>query len=109
VLGASVMLGVAAAAIGCFALLRGRSLLGDALAHAALPGVCLAFLFAGLAREQGWFDIDSKNFWLLLVGALLAGIVAAQCIAFVTRFSRIKEDAAQAIVLSVFSDLVSRS
>ena len=102
VLVASVMLGVAAAAIGCFALLRGRSLLGDALAHAALPGVCLAFLFAGFARAQGWFDIDSKNFWLLLVGALVAGVFASQCIAFITRFSRIKEDAAQAIVLSVF-------
>ncbi|HVF85156.1 MAG TPA: metal ABC transporter permease [Abditibacteriaceae bacterium] len=102
VLGASVMLGVAASAIGSFALLRGRSLLGDALAHAALPGVCLAFIFAGFARERGWFDIDGKNFWLLLGGASVAGLVAAQSIAFVTRNSRIKEDAAQAIVLSVF-------
>jgi len=98
----SVLLGVAAAVLGCFAFLRGRSLMGDALAHAALPGVCVAFGLAEWARARGLFDVGSKNLWLLLVGAGLSGMLAAWCISFIARNSRIKEDAAQAIVLSVF-------
>ena len=98
----SVLLGIAAATLGCFALLRGRSLMGDALAHASLPGVCLAFMFAEFGRAQGWFNIESKNLWLLLIGASLSGLLAAWCIAGIARHSRIKEDAAQAIILSVF-------
>ena len=46
VLGALV-LGVVAGVVGTFAVLRQRSLVGDALAHAALPGVCAAFLLTG--------------------------------------------------------------
>ena len=98
----SMLLGVAAAVLGCFALLRGRSLMGDALAHAALPGVCCAFLFAEWGRSRGWFDVESKNLAVLLIGASLSGLLAAWCIAAIARHSRVKEDAAQAIVLSVF-------
>lgn len=98
----SMLLGIAAATLGCFAFLRGRSLMGDALAHAALPGVCCAYLFAELAREQGWFDVGSKSLPLLLLGAGISGVFAAWCIAAVARHSRIKEDTAQALVLSVF-------
>ena len=102
VVAGSVLLGVAAAVLGCFAFLRGRSLMGDALAHAALPGVCVAFSVAEWGRERGWFDVGSKNLWLLLLGASLSGMLAAWCISFIARHSRIKEDSAQAIVLSVF-------
>ncbi len=102
VLMGSVLLGVAAAVLGCFAFLRGRSLMGDALAHAALPGVCVAFGFAEWGRGLGLFDVGSKNLWLLLIGASLSGMLAAWCISVIARHSRIKEDAAQAIVLSVF-------
>jgi manganese/zinc/iron transport system permease protein len=98
----STLLGIAAAVLGCFALLRGRSLMGDALAHAALPGVCCAFLFAEAMRSRGWLNLESKNLAVLLVGASLSGLLGAWCIAAITRHSRIKEDAAQAIVLSVF-------
>ncbi|HEX8835021.1 MAG TPA: metal ABC transporter permease, partial [Abditibacteriaceae bacterium] len=47
VLMGSALLGMASAVLGCFAFLRGRSLMGDALAHAALPGVCFVFMLTG--------------------------------------------------------------
>lgn len=43
----SVLLGISSGVIGCFAYLRKQSLMGDALSHAALPGVCLAFILTG--------------------------------------------------------------
>src|SRR4028119_1414066 len=91
VVSGSMLLGVAAAVLGCFAFLRGRSLMGDALAHAALPGVCVAFSIAEWGRARSLFDVGSKNLWLLLVGASLSGMLAAWCISFIARHSRIKE------------------
>lgn len=98
----SMLLGIAAATLGSFAFLRGRSLMGDALAHAALPGVCVAFLVGEWGRANNLWDLGSKNLPLLLLGAGLSGVLAAWCIAAVARHSRIKEDTSQAIVLSVF-------
>ena len=89
-MGAS-LLGVVGGVMGCFALLRRQSLLGDALAHAALPGVCLAYLLT-----------HSKSPGPLFVGALVAGSLGALLILAVVRYSRIKEDSAIGIVLSVF-------
>lgn len=89
-LGAS-LLGVVGGVMGCFAVLRRQSLLGDALAHAALPGVCLAYL---LTR--------AKSPLPLFVGALVAGLLGALVILAVVRWSRIKSDSAIGIVLSVF-------
>jgi manganese/zinc/iron transport system permease protein len=86
-----VLLGTSSGVLGSFALLRRRSLMGDALAHAALPGICLAFLLTG-ARSLEFF----------MVGALLAGLVAAFSVQSITRYSRVKEDAALGLVLSVF-------
>ena len=91
VLMGATLLGVVGGVMGCFALLRRQSLLGDALAHAALPGVCIAYL---LTR--------SKSPLPLFLGALAAGLVGALMILAVVRLSRIKEDAAIGIVLSVF-------
>ncbi len=90
VLGAS-LLGIVGGALGCFALLRRQSLLGDAIAHAALPGVCLAYLITGNKGPES-----------LLAGALIAGVIGALLIVGVVRMSRIKEDTAIGIVLSVF-------
>ncbi len=87
----SLLLGVSGGVIGTFALLRGRSLLGDVLAHAALPGVCLAFLMTG-----------SKEILPLLVGAGLVGIVATRSIDAITRWTKLKEDTALGVVLTVF-------
>jgi len=76
--------------------------MGDALAHAALPGVCIAFLFAEWGRARGFFNVGSKNLWLLLLGASATGLMAAGCVSTIARHTKLKEDAAQAIVLTVF-------
>lgn len=96
VVSGAALLGLVAGSLGCFAVLKRRSLLGDALAHAALPGVCLAFL---LGRGLG---IDPKHPLLLLGGALVTAWIGTLLILAVRRSSRIKEDAAIGIVLSVF-------
>lgn len=90
ILGASI-LGIVGGVLGCFALLRRQSLLGDALAHAALPGVCLAYMLT-----------LSKSPAPLFLGALVAGLLGALSILAISRFSRIKEDSAIGIVLSTF-------
>jgi manganese/zinc/iron transport system permease protein len=87
----ATMLGALGGTLGSFALLRRQSLLGDALAHAALPGVCLAFLLTG-----------AKSPLPLFLGALAAGLLGSMLILATVRFSRIKEDSAIGIVLSVF-------
>ncbi|USG63804.1 metal ABC transporter permease [Brevibacillus ruminantium] len=86
-----ILLGISSGVLGCFAFLRGRSLVGDALAHAALPGVCLIYLFTG-----------SKSIGLFLIGAGIAGLLATYSITAISRYTRIKEDTSLAIVLSVF-------
>ncbi|MFZ5818069.1 MAG: metal ABC transporter permease [Bacillota bacterium] len=90
----TALLGLAAGVLGAFALLRRRSLMGDTLAHAALPGIAIAFLLTG-----------SKSIGPLLVGAALAGITGTLCLSAITRYSKIKEDTAMAIVLTVFFGL----
>ena len=90
VLGAA-MLGALAGMLGAFAVLRRQSLLGDALAHAALPGVCLGFLIAG-ARDLG----------SIMAGAFFTGALAALVMMLITRTTTLKTDAALGIVLSVF-------
>jgi manganese/zinc/iron transport system permease protein len=87
----SAALGVVSGALGSFAVLRKQSLLGDAISHAALPGVVLAFL---LTR--------SKAPLILVVGAGLAGWLATLWIMSIIKHTRIKEDAALGLVLSVF-------
>ena len=77
--------------IGAFAVLRKRALTGDALAHASLPGVCVAFLVVG-----------DRHFGSLLVGAFLAGLVGIGVISFLSRWTRLKEDASIGIVLGTF-------
>lgn len=91
VLSSSVLLGVSSGVLGSFALLRRRSLLGDALAHAALPGIGIAFILTG-----------AKSLPMLLLGAIIAGLLGAFVIQAVTRHTRVKEDAALGLVLSVF-------
>lgn len=87
----SLLLGLGSGVIGSFAYLRKQSLLGDALAHAALPGICIAFMLSGV-----------KSVGLFIIGAILSGALATFGIHAITRYSRIKQDAALGIVLSVF-------
>jgi manganese/zinc/iron transport system permease protein len=88
----SVILGLVSGVLGSFALLRRQSLLGDALAHAALPGVVVAFVLSGYAKLPV----------VLLVGAAAAGWLGATLLTVIVRNTRIKEDTAMGIILSVF-------
>lgn len=87
----SILLGISSGVIGCFAYLRKQSLMGDALSHAALPGVCLAFILTGV-----------KSIFFFLIGAVVSGILATISIGFITRQTRIKQDSALGIILTVF-------
>jgi ABC-type Mn2+/Zn2+ transport system permease subunit len=81
---ASVLVGGLCAVIGTYVVLRGMAFLGDALAHAILPGVAIAFLLGG----------D------LFLGALVMSIVAALGIGYLTRSGRVREDTAIGIIFS---------
>lgn len=87
----TAVLGLASGVVGAFAVLRRRSLVGDALAHAALPGVCVAFLVTG-----------ERNFAALLLGALVFGVLGVACIGLIRAHTRIKEDGAIGLVLATF-------
>lgn len=85
------VLGIVGGALGAFAMLRRQSLLGDAMSHAALPGVVLAFMLTG-----------SKAPVVLLLGAAIAGLISTLVMIGINRYTRIKEDSALGIILSVF-------
>ncbi len=94
VVAGSIILGVASGAIGSFAFLQRKSLVGDALAHAALPGVCLAFMITG-----------SKAPFALFLGAAATGWLGAIAINHIVRLSRLQRDAALGLALSRFFGL----
>lgn len=85
------LLGAGAGLVGSFAVLRRRALLGDALAHAALPGLCIGFLIAG-----------ERNLGAMLAGALGTGILGLMVVSALRQRTRVRMDAAIGIVLSVF-------
>ena len=87
----SALLGIISGVLGSFAVIRKESLLGDAVSHAALPGIALAFLLTG-----------TKNTEILLLGALISGLLSTFLINGISKYSRIKFDSALALVLSVF-------
>ncbi|WP_322489079.1 metal ABC transporter permease [Chloroflexus sp.] len=87
----SMLLGAISGLLGCFAVLRRQALLGDAMSHAALPGIALAFLLTG-----------QRDPFTLLLGAAIAALVAALWLLAIVRTSRIKDDAALALILAVF-------
>jgi manganese/zinc/iron transport system permease protein len=89
-LGAAV-LGIVSGALGCYAVLRRQALLGDAMSHAALPGIALAFLLTGV-----------RELPVLLLGAAIAGWVATLVMIAIVNSTRIKEDSALGMVLAVF-------
>lgn len=89
-LGAGV-LGLTSGALGCFAVLRRESLAGDALSHAALPGIVLAFMLTG-----------SKAPLVLMAGAAVVGWLGMLAVGAVVRRSRVSLDSALGMLLSVF-------
>lgn len=80
----AIMVGILCAVIGCYVVLRSMAFLGDALAHAILPGVAVAYLLGGN----------------LLLGALAAAIVVALGIAFLSHDGTIKEDTAIGVLFA---------
>ncbi len=80
-----------ASVVGCFTFLRKRALIGDAISHAILPGICLAFIIA-----------QTKNPVILLTGAFVSGWLGILAIDVIVARSKIKTDAALGLVLSVF-------
>ncbi|RMG41006.1 MAG: iron ABC transporter [Planctomycetota bacterium] len=96
----TTLLGMAGGLIGTFLLLRKQSLVGDVISHATLPGIGIAFLVMEVASP-------GTGKWLpgLLLGASVSSLLGVACFRAVVRFSRVKDDAALAIVLSVFFGL----
>lgn len=90
------MLGGASGLVGSFTLLRKRALMGDALSHASLPGLAIAFITAYTIGGDG------KSLVWLLVGATISGLLGVAVILVIRNQTRLKEDAALGIVLSVF-------
>ena len=86
----TMLLTSSAAMVGSFALLKKKALVGDATAHAMLPGVCLAFMLTG-----------TKHPVYLAIGAFATGWLSLLLIDVMTAQSKIKEDTAIALVLSV--------
>ena len=87
----SALLGLTGGVVGGLTMLRRQSLLGDAVAHAALPGVCLAFLVTG----------GKAPLWLLLGGGL-TGWLGALGVGLILKYTRLGEDAALGSMLSAF-------
>jgi manganese/iron transport system permease protein len=83
-LAASLMVGILCSVIGCYVVLRSMAFLGDALAHAILPGVAIAYLLGGN----------------LLLGALIAAILVALGIGFFSRQGILREDTAIGILFA---------
>ena len=92
----ATLLGVSAGVTGTFLFLRKRALVSDAISHATLPGVCLAFMV--LVALGG----DGRNLPGLLLGSAVSAWVGLLCMNWLTRRTRLAEDAAIGAVLSVF-------
>lgn len=82
----ALMIGIVSGAVGCFIILRGMSLMGDAISHAVLPGVALSYLLG-------------INFF---IGAIFFGLLSSVIITFIKNNSTIKGDTAIGITFSSF-------
>ncbi|SMF86032.1 manganese/zinc/iron transport system permease protein [Paenibacillus uliginis N3/975] len=94
VLLSTLILGMAAGVIGCLAYWKRQSLMSDALSHAALPGVVIAFALSG-----------TKSLPVMIAGAAVSSLIGAFMIQWIRSSSRIKEDTAMGMILSVFFGL----
>ncbi len=84
---AVVMVGIISGVVGCYVVIRGMSFFGDALSHSILPGVAISYIATGGASGANLF-----------FGGLIAGIISALGIGWLTRGERLKEDTAIGIV-----------
>jgi manganese/zinc/iron transport system permease protein len=86
-----MLLGIVAGVLGAFAVLRRQALLGDTLSHAALPGICIAFMLTG-----------SRAPLVLLIGAGIAGWIGTLIFLRTIKATKLSEDTMLGVVLSVF-------
>lgn len=91
VIGGTVLLAISASLVGTFAFLQKRSLVGDAVAHAILPGLAVAFIFRG-----------EKDPVFLMLGALISGWIAIALMDYISTKTKLSSDTAIAAVLSIF-------
>ena len=82
----ALVVGIVGGAVGCFIILRGMSLMGDAISHAVLPGVAISFILG-------------INFF---IGAIVFGLLASTIITYIKSNSIIKSDTAIGITFSSF-------
>jgi manganese/zinc/iron transport system permease protein len=87
----SILITASSAVVGCFSFLKKKALVGDAVAHSVLPGICLAFIIAG-----------NKDPLIIILGAFTTGWLSLVLIDLIAEKTKIKEDSAIAIILSVF-------
>lgn len=87
----SMLLAASSAMVGVFIVLRKKALVGDAVAHGVLPGICAAFLI-----------FETKNIVLLIIGAFISGWLSLVLIDWIVKQTKIKKDAAIGMVLTVF-------
>lgn len=87
----TVLLSISSAIVGCFTFIQKKSLVGDVISHAVLPGICISFMASG-----------SKDPFLLILGAFISGWISIAVMDAIIRNTKIKEDAATGLSLSVF-------
>jgi len=87
----TVLLSVTSAVVGCFTFLRKKALVGDVISHSVLPGICLSFIISG-----------TKDPFLLIIGAFVTGWISMTLMDYLINNSKIKEDTATGLILSVF-------
>ena len=92
----ALLLGLAAGVAGTFLFLRKRALVSDAISHATLPGIALAFLI--MVAMGG----DGRSLPGLLLGAVVASGLGLACVSYLSQRTRLGEDVAIGAVLSVF-------
>lgn len=92
----TMLLGASSGVVGTLALLRRRALVGDVVGHSSLSGIAVAFLIALRFAPSA-----SRHLSTLLAGAAVSGVLAVMLTVVLPRWTRIKDDAAQAIVLAV--------
>ena len=90
----TLLLAMATGIVGTISILKGQSLIGDAVGHASLPGIILAFMISG-----------RKSSVILMLGAIIAGVVAFIIIQVISESSKIEADTAMAVVLSAMFGL----
>lgn len=93
----SAMIGAVSGSLGCFAYLRKQSLIGDVVSHSSLLGIVGAFWLGHAVTGNG-----SRSLWLLMPGAIIAGLAALLLTKLITNQTRIKPDAALGVMLAVF-------